>query len=127
MLESTKKKNKRDAFTGLEKRSVVGLEKRSIAPEPWRDGIGFRIFLAKIFQQRRLIVRLMLFGAIAGGVAGLAYSMTRTASFTASSELLISNTSLQLSGPDAVVTQILVETSLIQSAIEMVKSEKSNG
>jgi Mrp family chromosome partitioning ATPase/capsular polysaccharide biosynthesis protein len=114
MLDSTK--NKRPVF--------VEPEKRSIAPEPWRDGIGFRVFLEKMRQQRRMIVRLMLFGAITGGMAGFAYSVIRTPSFTASSELLISNTTLQSSGLDAVVTQILVENSLIGSAIQMMKSSR---
>jgi Mrp family chromosome partitioning ATPase/capsular polysaccharide biosynthesis protein len=112
MLDSTK--SQRPVF--------LELEKRSIAPQPWRDGIGFRIYLAKIRQQRLMIVRLMLLGAIMVSLAGLAYSLVRTPAFSASSELLISNTSLQLSGPDAVVTQMLVENTLIQSAIEMLKS-----
>jgi Mrp family chromosome partitioning ATPase/capsular polysaccharide biosynthesis protein len=99
-------------------------EKRSIAPEPRRDGIDFRIYLAKIRQQRLMIARLMLLGAIMVSLAGLAYSLVRIPAFSALSELLISNTTLQLSGPDAVVTQMLVENSLVQSAIEMAKSSK---
>jgi Mrp family chromosome partitioning ATPase/capsular polysaccharide biosynthesis protein len=114
MLDSTK--SQRPVFAEL--------ENRSNAPEPWRDGIGFRIFLAKIRQQKLMIVSLMLLGAIMLGLAGLAYSLVRTPAFTASSELLISNTTLQLSGPDAVVTQILVENTVIQSAIEMLKSSR---
>jgi Mrp family chromosome partitioning ATPase/capsular polysaccharide biosynthesis protein len=69
-----------------------------------------------------MIVRWMLVGASLGGLLGLAYVVGRTPAFTASSELLITNTTLQLSGPEAVVTQVLVDNSLIQSAIEMVKS-----
>jgi Mrp family chromosome partitioning ATPase/capsular polysaccharide biosynthesis protein len=114
MLDSTK--SKRPVF--------VELEPRPVAPEPWRDGIGFRVFLTKVRQQRLMIVRLMLVGSIMMCVAGLAYSLVRTPAFTASSELLISNTALQLSGPEAVVTQILVENSLIQSAIELLRSRK---
>jgi Mrp family chromosome partitioning ATPase/capsular polysaccharide biosynthesis protein len=114
MLDSTK--SKRPVF--------VELEPRPVAPEPWRDGIGFRVFLTKVRQQRLMIVRLILLGSIMMCVAGLAYSLVRTPAFTASSELLILNTTLQLSGPEAVVTQILVENSLIQSAIEMLKSGK---
>jgi exopolysaccharide production protein ExoF len=97
---------------------------RSIAPEPWRDGIGFRIYLAKIRQQGPLIVRLLLVGAVMVWLASVAYILVRTTAFSASSELLISNTTLQQSGPDAVVTQLLVENSLVQSAIEMAKSSR---
>jgi Mrp family chromosome partitioning ATPase/capsular polysaccharide biosynthesis protein len=99
-------------------------EKRSITPEPWRDGIGFRIYLAKIRQQRPMIVRLMLVGALIVGLASVAYVLIRTSAFSASSELLISNTTLQLGSPDAVVTQMLVENSLVQTAIEMAKSSR---
>lgn len=114
MLDSTK--NTRPVF--------VERENRSVAPQPWRDGIAFRIFLAKVRQQRPMIFRLVLLGAIMAWLAGLAYSLIRTPAFAASSELLISNTALQLSGPDAVVMQMLVENSLIQSAIEMLKSSR---
>jgi Mrp family chromosome partitioning ATPase/capsular polysaccharide biosynthesis protein len=114
MLDSTN--SKRSIFDGAQNRSVVS--------EPWRDGIGFGIFLAKVRQQKRVIRRFMLLGALIGGVAGVAYNLVRIPAFSASSELLISNTTLQLSGPDAVVTQILVENSLIQSAIEMLKSSR---
>jgi Mrp family chromosome partitioning ATPase/capsular polysaccharide biosynthesis protein len=71
-----------------------------------------------------MIFRLMLVGAAMGWFAGIAYNLVRIPAFSASSELLVSNTTLQLSGPDAVVTQILVENSLIQSAIEMLKSSR---
>jgi Mrp family chromosome partitioning ATPase len=114
MLDSTN--SKRLVPTGTENRAVVS--------EPWRDGIGFAIFLAKVRQLKLMILRLMLVGAAMGWFAGIAYNLVRTPAFSASSELLISNTTLQLSGPDAVVTQILVENSLIQSAIEMLKSSR---
>jgi Mrp family chromosome partitioning ATPase/capsular polysaccharide biosynthesis protein len=114
MLDSTK--SQRHVFAEL--------EKRSIAPQPWRDGIGFRIYLAKIRQQKMMIVRLMVLGAIMVSLAGLAYSLVRTPAFSASSEMLTANTSLQLSGPDAVVTQMLVENTLVQNAIEMLKSSR---
>jgi polysaccharide biosynthesis/export protein ExoF len=100
------------------------LENRSIAPEPWRDGIGFRLHLAKIRQQRPMIVCWMLVGAVMVWLASVAYILVRTPAFSAFSELLISNTTLQQSGPDAVVTQLLVENSLVQSAIEMAKSSR---
>jgi Mrp family chromosome partitioning ATPase/capsular polysaccharide biosynthesis protein len=112
MLDSAK--NKRPDF--------VKLEKRSVAPEASPDETSLSVFLAKIYQRKAMIVRWMLVGAIVGGLLGLAYVLVRTPAFTASSELLISNTTLQLSGPEAVVTQILVDNSLIQSAIEMLKS-----
>jgi Mrp family chromosome partitioning ATPase/capsular polysaccharide biosynthesis protein len=94
------------------------------APELWRDGIGFKIYLAKIGQRKPLIVRLMMVGAIAASVVGLVYSGFKTPTYSASSELLISNTTLQLSGTDAVVTQLLVENTMVQNAIEMSKSSK---
>ncbi len=90
----------------------------------WREGIGFRTFVGKVRQRRHMIMVLMLAGAIIGCVLGLAYVTIRVPAFSASSELLISNTTLQLSGPDAVVTQVLVENSLIESAIELLKSGK---
>src|SRR5258707_5673223 len=114
MLDSTKSKR---PFS-------FELENRSITPEPWRDGIGFGIYPAKIRQQRPMIVRLMLVGAVMVWLASVAYILVRTPAFSAFSELLISNTTLQQSGPDAVVTQLLVENSLVQSAIEMAKSSR---
>jgi Mrp family chromosome partitioning ATPase len=99
-------------------------EERSVAAEPWRDGIGLNVFLAKVRRQKRMIRRLMLVGAVMGSSAGLVYNLLKVPTFTASSELLISNTTLQMSGPDAAVTQVLVENSLVQSAIEMLKSSK---
>jgi Mrp family chromosome partitioning ATPase/capsular polysaccharide biosynthesis protein len=104
--------------------SVIPLPaNHSFAPsEAWRDGIGLRMFLAKVRQRRPMIACLMLVAATVGSLAGFSYNFIRSQAFSASSELLISNTTLQLSGPDAVVTQILVENSLIQSAIEILKS-----
>lgn len=106
---------------------LVNEDNRSAAPEPWRDGIGLRTFLEKVRQQRSMFLRLMIGGAVTGCLLGLAYGLARTPKFSASAELLISNTTLQLSGPDAVVTQIFVENSLIQSAIEMLKSSSVLG
>jgi Mrp family chromosome partitioning ATPase/capsular polysaccharide biosynthesis protein len=102
-------------------------EERSVAVETWRDGIGLiglNVFLAKVRRQKRMIRRLMLVGAVIGSFAGMVYNLLKVPTFTASSELLISNTTLQMSGPDAAVTQVLVENSLVQSAIEMLKSSK---
>ncbi|OKO85529.1 hypothetical protein AC629_18785 [Bradyrhizobium sp. NAS80.1] len=84
--------------------------------------MGLSTFLMKVRQRKRMIRRSMLIAAAVGSLVGLGYSLVRSQAFSASSELLISNTTLQLSGPDAVVTQILVENSLIQSAIEILRS-----
>jgi Mrp family chromosome partitioning ATPase len=100
------------------------VEERPVALEPWREGIGLSVFLAKVRRQKRMIRRLVLVGVVVGSVAGLVYNFLKVSTFAASSELLISNTTLQMSGPDAAVTQVLVENSLVQSAIEMIKSTK---
>jgi Mrp family chromosome partitioning ATPase len=100
------------------------VEQPPVAAETWREGIGLNVFLAKVRRQKRMIRRLMLAGAVVGAAAGLVYTLLKVPTFGASSELLISNTTLQMSGPDAAVTQVLVENSLVQSAIEMLKSTK---
>jgi succinoglycan biosynthesis transport protein ExoP len=90
---------------------------------PWREGIGLRTFLEKVRQRRRMIMVLTAVGAAVGWLAGRAYVTVRAPAFSASSELLISNTTLQLSGPEAVVTpQILLENSLMDSTIQMLRS-----
>jgi succinoglycan biosynthesis transport protein ExoP len=114
MLDSTNRK--RPLFSAAGERSVPG--------EPWRDGIGLSVFLAKIRRQKRMFRRLMFVGAVIGSSAGILYSLLKNPTFTASSELLISNTTLQMSGQDAAVTQVLVENSLVQSAIQMLRSTK---
>lgn len=108
--------------TNSRQSAAIGSRAQSLASDPWRDGIGFRTFLGKVKQRRSMLFALMLVGFVFGGLASVAYLVVRMPAFSATSELLISNTTLQLSGPDAVVTQILVENSLIQSAMEMVKS-----
>ncbi len=113
--------------TNREPPLLIGAEDRSLATESWRDGIGFRIFSTKLRQRRPMLLRLMLVGALTGWLGGIAYNVVRIPTFSASSELLISNTTLQMSGPDAVVTQVIVENSLIQSAIEMLKSTRVLG
>lgn len=94
---------------------------------PWRDGIGLRTLVEKLRHHRRMMMVLMLVGAAVGWVASVAYVTVRVPAFSASSDILISNTTLQLSGPEAVVTQILVENSLIQSAIEVLRSARVLG
>jgi Mrp family chromosome partitioning ATPase/capsular polysaccharide biosynthesis protein len=101
---------------------AIDVEDRPVQQYPWRNGTGFRTFVEKVRQRRHMMMVVMLAGAAAGWVASLAYVVVRVPAFSASSELLISNTTLQLSGPEAVVTQILVENSLIQSAIEVLRS-----
>jgi hypothetical protein len=86
-----------------------------------RDG-GLGSFLENLRQRRHMIMYLTLVGAAVGWLASLAYVAIRVPAFSASSEILISNTTLQLSGQDAVVTQILVENSLVESAIELLRS-----
>lgn len=110
--------------TANRRRSVtVYADHHSLPPEAaWGEGIGLKAFMAKARQRRSMIARTIVVTAVVGALAGFGYSLVRTQAFSASSELLISNTTLQLSGPDAVVTQILVENSLIQSAIEILKS-----
>jgi Mrp family chromosome partitioning ATPase len=102
--------------------SVINEGDRPGQEPPWREGMKFRTFLEKARQRRRLIMVLALIGAAVGWLAGRAYVSVRVSAYSASSELLISNTNLQLSGPDAVVTQVLVENSLIESAIEVLRS-----
>ncbi|WP_161491222.1 AAA family ATPase [Bradyrhizobium neotropicale] len=94
---------------------------------PWRDGTGLRTLIEKLRYHRRMMMVLTLVGATVGWVASLAYITVRVPAFSASSDILISNTTLQLSGTDAVVTQILVENSLIQSAIEVLRSGRVLG
>lgn len=89
--------------------------------------VGFRTFVVKALQRWHMIVVLMLAGTALGWVASLAYLVVRIPAFSASSEILISNTTLQLSGPDAVVTQILVENSLVENAIELLRSGRVLG
>ena len=84
-------------------------------------------FVGNIRQRRHMVIRLALIGAIVGCLASLAYIAIRVQAYSASSEILISNTTLQLSGPDAVVTHILVENSLVENAIEVLKSSRVLG
>jgi Mrp family chromosome partitioning ATPase/capsular polysaccharide biosynthesis protein len=116
MLDTTNRK--RYVLTGVEPR---------VAPEPWRDGIGFRMFMVKVHQLKRRIIRLMCICAALGCLAGVTYNFLRIPTYTASSELLTANTTLQMSGQDAVVTQVMVENTLIQSEIEMLKSSSVLG
>src|SRR5581483_5415822 len=84
-------------------------------------------FLENVRQRRHIITVLTSAGAAAGWLASLIYIAVRVSAFSASSEILISNTTLQLSGQDAVVTQILVENSLVENAIEVLRSGRVLG
>jgi Mrp family chromosome partitioning ATPase len=95
---------------------------RPVPQHSSRNGLGLGTLFEKVRQRRRMMMIALAFGAAAGWLASLGYIAIRVPAFSASSELLISNTTLQLSGPEAVVTQILVENSLIQSAIEVLRS-----
>jgi Mrp family chromosome partitioning ATPase len=93
----------------------------------WRDGLNFKIILAKLRARRSLIWQWMVLSGILGLLGGVGYSLLRVPAFSAASDLLVSNTTLQLSGQDAVVTQIMVETSLFQSQMELVRSNRVLG
>jgi Mrp family chromosome partitioning ATPase/capsular polysaccharide biosynthesis protein len=95
--------------------------------QPPRHEGGFWKFIENVRQRRRMVAVLALLGALVGWAASLAYIAVRVPAFSASSEILISNTTLQLSGPDAVVTQILVESSLLENALEILKSGRVLG
>jgi Mrp family chromosome partitioning ATPase/capsular polysaccharide biosynthesis protein len=97
---------------------------RPAQQNPWHERTSFKTFVEKVRQRRHMMMVLAVVGAVAGWVLVLAYLAVRVPAYSASSELLISNTTLQLSGPDAVVTQVLVENSLIESAIELLRSGK---
>lgn len=86
------------------------------------DQLTFRTVLQRFRQRRRMMTALTLVGAVVGWLAAVTYVAIRVPAFSASSEILISNTTLQLSGPEAVVTQVLLENSLIESAMELLRS-----
>jgi Mrp family chromosome partitioning ATPase/capsular polysaccharide biosynthesis protein len=99
---------------------LIGAGRRVAAPQPRPEAAD--LYLAKIRGRKAMITKAMVVGALAASLAGLLYEKVRTPSYTASAELLLSNTTLQLSGADAVVTQVLADNALVQSAIEMCKS-----
>src|SRR3569832_759225 len=105
--------------------AVIDEGEWSIQP-PSREG-GFWRFVENVRQRRRMMAVMVLVGAAVGWAASLAYIAVRVTAYAASSEILITNTTLQLSGPDAVVTQILVENSLIENALELLKSGRVLG
>jgi Mrp family chromosome partitioning ATPase/capsular polysaccharide biosynthesis protein len=99
------------------------LEPEPADRQPWRDGMDFGVVRSKLQKRRAMLAKFALAGAAVALLLGALYGSIKTRAYTASSDLLISNTSLQFSGPDAVVTQQLVENSLIQSEMELLKSD----
>ena len=72
----------------------------------WGDRTSFWTFVEKARQRRHMIMVLTLGGAAVGWAVSLGYVAVKVPTFSASSELLISNTMLQSSGTDAVATQV---------------------
>lgn len=98
------------------------LDRPSSARDTWADGPDLELVWSKVVQRRHGIARAALYGLALGVIAGLVLVTLRPTKFVAASELLFTNTSLQLSGTDAVVTQTMVEAPLIQSQIELARS-----
>jgi Mrp family chromosome partitioning ATPase/capsular polysaccharide biosynthesis protein len=90
--------------------------------EAWRDGVNIPLLLAKIRARRSLLGRITAMAALASVALAVAIIMLRPAVYRAGSEILIANTTLQLSGQDAVVTQLLVENTLLQSQMLLARS-----
>ncbi len=103
--------------------TFVDGEQGGRAVEAWQEGIDVRLLLSKISAQRSALYR----GAAAGLLLGLAIAtlwltLMRSPSWSASTEIMVANTTLQLSGQDAVVTQLLVENTLLQSQMLLARS-----
>jgi Mrp family chromosome partitioning ATPase/capsular polysaccharide biosynthesis protein len=86
------------------------------------DGPDLRFVLGKILARRRWLALGWLIGALLMLIPASLYVFGRAETYTARADVLISNTSVQLSGTDAVVTQQMVETALIQSQIMLAQS-----
>jgi Mrp family chromosome partitioning ATPase/capsular polysaccharide biosynthesis protein len=103
----------------------VELSDPSISPsarEVWRDGVDLKVLRAKLRDRRMMIARMAASGALLFGIVALTFAHLHNSPYSASAELLISNTTLQVSGQDAAVTQVMVDNSLIESEIELLKS-----
>jgi Mrp family chromosome partitioning ATPase/capsular polysaccharide biosynthesis protein len=90
--------------------------------EAWRDGVDIDVLISKINRQRRLLRRGAFLGSIAMSALAAAWLLLRTPTWSAATEALVSNTTLQLSGQDAVVTQLMVENTLLQSQMLLARS-----
>ena len=88
----------------------------------WREGVNFDVIRSKLCQRRPAIIWSAVLGAVICAVLVALYIFDRTPTYAASSKILIANTTLQLSGPDAFVMQLSIENSLIQSEMELVRS-----
>jgi Mrp family chromosome partitioning ATPase len=102
--------------------SFAGVEEISPSPEPWRDGLDILVILSKIREQKRLLLKGMILGSLCFGLCGMGWLVLRSTAYSAGTEILIANTTLQLSGQDAVVTQLMVENTLLQSQILLARS-----
>jgi Mrp family chromosome partitioning ATPase/capsular polysaccharide biosynthesis protein len=89
----------------------------------WRDGVDFRVLASKLKARKGFLVVLALLFALLFSLLALGWIAMRQRSFLASSDILISNTSLQLSGQDAVVTQTMVENATMQSQLLLARSD----
>jgi hypothetical protein len=102
-------------------RHVQNEEREGVLPAgpAWREGVDFDVIRSKVRQRRPAIIwSAVLGGVICAVLVGL-YIFARTATSSATSEILIANTTLQLSGPDAFVTQLPIENTLVQSSGQM--------
>jgi uncharacterized protein involved in exopolysaccharide biosynthesis len=100
---------------------VDGLDKAPVR-DSWLDGPDLRVLGLKLWMRRGPIGRLAAIGAAAGLALAAAATLLRAPTYRSSSDLILSYTSLQLSGQDAAVTQMLVDGSVVQSQIELVRS-----
>ena len=88
------------------------------------EGQDIRQLVAVLKQSRRRLVLMAIVGAVFALIGAGLYLTVRTQTYTASANLLIYNTTMQMSGQDAVVTQVMVESSLVQDDIELAKSSR---
>jgi Mrp family chromosome partitioning ATPase/capsular polysaccharide biosynthesis protein len=102
--------------------SFADTENPQSSREAWRDGIDIGVLISKISRQHRLLRRGALLGGIAMSALAAAWLLLRTPIWSAATEVLVSNTTLQLSGQDAVVTQLMVENTLLQSQMLLARS-----
>jgi Mrp family chromosome partitioning ATPase/capsular polysaccharide biosynthesis protein len=92
------------------------------AREEWREGVSIPLLLAKIRARRALLWRFVMVAVAVSMALATMVIVLRPAVYRAGSEILIANTTLQLSGQDAVVTQLMVENTLLQSQMLLARS-----
>jgi len=94
-----------------------------VPPSPaWQEGANFELISAKLRQRWPAILRFTVLCAVIGTALAILYVSTRPPTYSATGQVLIENTTLQLSERDAVVTQLLTENSLILTEMELVRS-----